>query len=436
MTVFLRVLTAVTGLLLAALAWERLVVEKTMGPVAVASLVLLGGMFVVLLVLLRLAQTGRRELVGKILLVVGSTVVSYLAVDLIAGLILIRPLSPPLVPDQYRHHKMVPNSYSSFQQRDFNYVQRVNNLGMRGPDVQIEKPANAYRILMLGDSFTMGKGVEDDQTFSVLLQGALRSRVTACGGHRSVEVLNGGSDSYAPILSYIQLTRDLAPLSPDMIVLNLDVSDLVQEAAYRSQAVFGPDGAPLGVPQVAREQSLTERIRTWTDHHLFLTRALLFYLLERADYQEITVRNVVEQANAIVTAHTLVGDTEPRDKQWRDIFDSISRIKAYADQHGATFLLSVYPWAHQLNDREWVPGRDAFIPRDAKPSDASMNSIRRLSGELGIELLDLYPAFRAYQGGKPLYFQYDMHWTTAGHEVAAKGIEEYLSTRFGAELCR
>ena len=74
------------------------------------------------------------------------------------------------------------NSYSSFEQRDFHYVQRVNNFGMRGQDIAAGKSANSYRILMLGDSFTMGKGVEDNQTFSVLLQKSLRQRVAACGG--------------------------------------------------------------------------------------------------------------------------------------------------------------------------------------------------------------------------------------------------------------
>jgi hypothetical protein len=95
----------------------------------------------------------------------------------------------------------------------------VNNLGLRSPDRPAGKPPDRYRILMLGDSFTMGKGVEDHHTFSVLLERSLNEKVPACNG-RTIEVLNAGVDSYAPILSFIQLQRDLHRLEPDVVVLN------------------------------------------------------------------------------------------------------------------------------------------------------------------------------------------------------------------------
>lgn len=429
------VLAGVAGLLLAALVYERVFVEVTLGPAAIAAMLALATAVAILLVLARLYDTRHRETINNLTLAVVSVLVSYLAIDLIAGYVLIRPLSPPLVADQYRHHRMVPNSLSSFHQKDFDYVQRVNNFGMRGPDVTAAKPAGTYRILMLGDSFTMGKGVEDQQTFSVLLGKALAARVAACGGP-TIEVLNGGVDSYAPILSYLELTRDLGALAPDMIVLNLDVSDLVQEAAYRQIAVYGADGEILGVPQAERAASLTERIREWTQRHMFITRALLYYLLERADYREFGVRQVVEQANMAVAAHTLAEDTESRDEQWRNIFDSLGRIQKYADAHGSRFLLSVYPWGHQVSDREWVPGRYAFMPEGTHPSDKSRETVLAMSAANGIELIDLFPAFRAYKGSAPLYFANDMHWTTTGHEVAAAGLEAHLASSYLYNWCQ
>lgn len=429
------VLAGLVGLLLAAFVYERVFVEVTLGPAALSAMLAFGVVLVALLLMARLYDTRHRETINNLTLAAISVIVSYLAIDLTAGYFLIRPLSPPLVADQYRHHKMVPNSLSSFHQQDFQYLQRVNNLGMRGSDVAETKPAGTYRILMLGDSFTMGKGVEDHQTFSVLLEAALRRRVAVCGGP-TIEVLNGGVDSYAPILSYLELTRDLGILDPDMIVLNLDVSDLVQEAAYRQLAVYGPNGEIVGVPQAERTVSLTGRIRDWTQRHLFITRSLLYYLLERSDYREFSVREVVEQANMAVAAHTLAEDTEPRDEQWRNIFDSLGRIKEYADAHGSRFLLSIYPWAHQVSDTEWIPGRYAFMPGGAHPSDKSRETVRAMSAANDIELIDLFPAFRAYQGPAPLFFRHDMHWTTVGHEVAALGLDAYLAQHHGTRWCR
>lgn len=426
----------VTGFLCGVLAFERLFIEQTMGPVAIASLLILAALSVTLFVMYRLYDTKYRNVINNLCLAGVATIATYVVVDLAAGALLIQRLSPPLVPDEYRHHRMVPNSFSSFRQRDFEYIQRVNNLGMRGHDITVQKPPGTYRILMLGDSFTMGKGVEDEETFSVLLERALRKKAAGCEGSRTIEVLNGGVDSYAPILSYIALTRDFAALGPDMIVLNLDLSDLVQEAAYRQVARRDDAGQIIGVPQVRSEPTLTARFRDWTNHHLFITRTILYLMTERTSDRELSIRDVVEQANFAIAAHSLEGDTEPRDQQWHDIFDSIGRIKSFADSRGIKFLLTIYPWGHQVNDTEWVPGRRAFMPEGARPSEKSRQTVHEYSERMGIELVDLFPVFRAYRGRQPLYFDFDMHWTTTGHQVAAAGLEAYLARHQLEAWCR
>ncbi|MEI2787944.1 MAG: GDSL-type esterase/lipase family protein [Steroidobacteraceae bacterium] len=427
---------AVTGLLFCVLAFERVFVERTVGPVALASLAVLAALSVTLFVMYRLYDSKYRNLINNMCLAGAVTVATYVLVDLAAGAILIQRLSPPLVPDEYRHHRMVPNSYSSFRQRDFEYIQRVNNFGMRGHDITAQKPPGTYRILMLGDSFTMGKGVEDQETFSVLVERALKDKLAACGGARTIEVLNGGVDSYAPILSYIALTRDFAALSPDMVVLNLDVSDLVQESAYRQIARRDASGEIIGVPQLHVEPSLTDRIRDWTNHHLFITRTLLYLMTARADDRTLSIRDVVEQANFAVAAHTLEGDTELRDQQWRNIFESIGRIKSFAESRNMKFVLTIYPWGHQVNDTEWMPGRRAFMPEGARPSEKSRQTVHEYSARMGIELVDLFPVFRAYRGKRPLYFDFDAHWTTTGQQVAAAGLESYLTRHQLEAWCR
>jgi len=364
-------------------------------------------------------------------LAVCSVVISYVVLDVVAGLILIRPLSPPLVPDLARHHKLVPDSFAEFNQRDFSYVQRVNAHGLRGAEIRTEKAPGIFRILMLGDSFTMGKGVEDDLTFSVLLQKALNAGGRTCG--KTIEVLNGGVDSYAPVLSNIYL-RELASLRPDMVIENLDVSDLVQEAAYRKVAERGPDGTIVAVPQRNDGDSLVDKVRSWTEKHLFLTRVALFYATRASGYREITVRDVVTRANAEIVAHTLEGDTD-RTAQWEAIFESLDLMRRYADSQNIEFLLSIYPWPHQVNDREWVPGRYTFMSEGARPSDVSNRTIHAMAQARNMPLFDATPAFKSYRGSARLYFDYDMHWTPAGQQVMAKALEEYLYANVAPRWC-
>jgi hypothetical protein len=272
----------------------------------------------------------------------------------------------------------------------------------------------------------MGKGVQDDETFSVLVEKTLNERLAQCKGV-TIEVVNGGVDSYAPVLSLIELKRDLRPLTPDMVILNLDLSDLIQETAYRSEGVTGENGEITAVPQAAEGDSTIERFRNWADRHLFLTRALLFYANESFGYRQVTVRDVVTRANHEIIAHSLAGDLNPRDKEWNSLFDSITRMRDYAAANGMQFSLSIYPWAHQISDTEWRPGRYAFMDQNARPSTTSRDRIIEFAKSTGIELIDTFDIFKVALGTTPLYFAHDMHWTPAGQRVEANGLVEHLT---------
>ena len=433
---FLLASLVVIGLLLAWMIWERLFVERTIGPAAIASLVFLALVFLLLLASYLLLGTRHRRVVGNVWLTIVSVGLTYALVDVVAGWLLIKPLSPPLVPDAHRHHRLVANSYAQFTQRDFSYTQRVNNLGMRGEDRQAAKPAGRIRIVTLGDSFTMGKGVEDAETFSVGLEKLLNERLAACSAPVAVEVLNGGVDSYAPILSYLQFTREVAALESDLVIHSLDVSDLVQEAAYRKQAQFSETGEPVAVPQLDQRQvSMTERARNWVERHLYLTRLVLYFANRAFGFKDLSVRDVVTQATFETAAHTLVGDTVNRDRQWADMFDSIGRLRDAAAGSGADYLLVSYPWGHQVNEREWVPGRDNFMPHGAVASDASAVRLATFARDSAIVFLDLLPQFRKYSGDEPLYFRYDNHLTVRGHRLMAQGIGEFVAARHLESWC-
>src|SRR5260221_1861338 len=45
-----------------------------------------------------------------------------------------------------------------------------NNMGLRGTDIPIPKPTNTTRILFLGDSFTMGWGVSQEDAYPAVIQ--------------------------------------------------------------------------------------------------------------------------------------------------------------------------------------------------------------------------------------------------------------------------
>jgi len=73
---------------------------------------------------------------------------------------------------------------------------RFNSNGCRGPDYAIPRPPDTERILMLGDSNTLGVGVYEEDTYASRLQNLLNQGAKADGSKRTYEVINCGVRGY------------------------------------------------------------------------------------------------------------------------------------------------------------------------------------------------------------------------------------------------
>ena len=298
----------------------------------------------------------------------------------------------------------------------------------------------------------MGKGVQDDETFSSILEESLKSKKLKIKG-KTVQVLNAGVNSYAPIISFLQLKKQLWKLGPDLVVLNLDMSDLIQELAYRNAANYGDDGEIIGVSGASpttwlwflgalppkededkeskiRSTAITLETRRWINRHLFITR-LLYLWIDGVfkESEEITIDNTVTLRYGNLLKHTLAADESGIKEQWEKVFDSIKEIKKYCDDRNIDFLLTIYPWAHQVNDKEWASGRKDFIPDNSSISDRSIYTILDLAEKENIKILNVFRSFRSYNDTAPLYFNHDMHWTPKGHQLMAEELEQFLIRR-------
>lgn len=420
--IFLTLLTSTV--FTALLFYERYIIQGFLDNFTLLLLTLTTSLSLAALASLFLLHTSHAESVRRVWLALTTIALTYATIDVVAGLTLMPTLSPALISDEAVHHRLLPDTHSALYSRDYSYIQRVNKIGLRGPDINARKPANTYRIALLGDSFIMGKGVTDDQTGARQLERSLRR-----DGYY-VEVLNGGVDSYAPILSLLQLRTQLISLAPDLVVLNLDMSDLLQEQAYRGRARYDADNRLVGVDGRLDQLQLThtQKARNWINEHLYLSRLLIYYTQHWVHHHRgINVANVVGMANPAILAHTLASDHENRTAQWQALFASVLAIRDECAGRDIDFALITYPWGHQVNAHEWTPGRLAFIPEGAVISDRSLERIRAFAAQNSILLFDLFPAFRTYAGDEPLYYPFDMHWTPAGHRLYARELQRLVA---------
>jgi hypothetical protein len=114
----------------------------------------------------------------------------------------------------FLRYDLAPGAHITFLDRPFT----TNRWGMRDGDTPLEKPANVYRIAVLGPSHVMGSGVGDGETFVDLLEQRLNLGGAAAGGTR-YEVLNFGVAGYSLLQQLAMLEQRALAFEPDALLL-------------------------------------------------------------------------------------------------------------------------------------------------------------------------------------------------------------------------
>ncbi len=92
---------------------------------------------------------------------------------------------------------------------------RFNALGCRGPDYLMPKPPGIRRFLVLGDSYAMGAGVYEQDTFTARIQ----NQLTKDG--KPYEVINCGADDYGVEQQRLFYNFYGSQYQPDVVLLVL-----------------------------------------------------------------------------------------------------------------------------------------------------------------------------------------------------------------------
>ncbi|MBL8728135.1 MAG: SGNH/GDSL hydrolase family protein [Planctomycetes bacterium] len=116
--------------------------------------------------------------------------------------------------------RLVPGVTSSYLGQPV----QVSAQRLRNREVVVPKPADVYRILVLGDSVPFGWGVGEDDPFPRRLEAALRDRPRRDG--RRYEVVNAGSPGWGLVEEYVWLRDQGMAFEPDLVlhcIINNDI---------------------------------------------------------------------------------------------------------------------------------------------------------------------------------------------------------------------
>ncbi|MEM7582930.1 MAG: SGNH/GDSL hydrolase family protein [Acidobacteriota bacterium] len=327
-------------------------------------------------------------------------------------------------PDPHTGFRLAPNSSGRFR----GFVARVNSHGHRDAEVTLEKPAGTYRIMVLGDSFTMGANVRREEIYTEVLERQLNQRFEI-----SFEVINTGVGGWSPF-QYAQYFEHYGqPFDPDMILVGFFVGNDTYNNSRKPQDLHTAV-AGRRVRRGSRDTPpFSTRAKIFAYDHSSLVRFFFNRRLFVIDDQRLRSRPEAGRDSGPFTEAYLKVQKRRLDRNHRrspgkalridNAIEQLGRIKDFAASAAIPLTIVLIPDENQINAAlfaELVPGADARASYDlSMPQKVLLPEMERA----GLDLLDLLPDFLGHP--RRLYMN-DTHWTPAGHRLAAERILETL----------
>lgn len=362
------------------------------------------------------------------------------------------------VPHPYLGWFHLPNqgglTYSEYG--EFQAPVHINARGLRDREIGYDNPADAYRILVLGDSFAEALQVPLEETFAKKLEALTTS------DSRPVEVINAGVGGWGTDQEATFYMVEGFRYQPDVVILSFfthnDALNNYQplETARVHGAVRKPffhlNDGQLVVPDFPFEAPPEEdrasppllAAGNWMNDHSALCRLVRPYLREipfvlRALGPSGLLGGMaafMADDPALLPSYFVYrADSLPDwEEAWQLTAVLIQRLDAEVQERGGHLVVVIIGAPEQVYPDRW----SAILARHPKMNDydwdleAPNRRLTAILDETNIPYLDLLPVFRTVTGqpdAPPLHFRHDGHWTIAGHQLAAEAIASFLKAQ-------
>lgn len=316
-----------------------------------------------------------------------------------------------------RAYRLAPNFRGKLTTPEFSTDLAINSLGFRDDQEYRSKAPGTFRILVLGDSFVAGVGVEARETFAKLVADALNADASGV----RFEAINAGIPSYSTREEVLYLQDEGFQLQPDVVLLALFVGNDILDNARTSwpRVVDGElvDGAPhSGILPLA--------IRGVLSRHAHLYHFLWPYqrwLLGRSAED----RRAEERLFAIYDRP----DASRIAPAWQATELWLERLARITQSRRVPLGVIIIPGLLQLEPAAWKTAAirlntGAAEYRAQRPNEHLAEALHRL----GVPALDLLTVLRSSAPARDLYFRRDGHWTALGHRIVAGAVVAFLKT--------
>lgn len=358
-----------------------------------------------------------RDRLGKLLLVIGSVIVTWLVADLVLLLVFgpVRTVEDFYEPDRQCGYRMKPDLEFVFASPYHGYAAtiRTNELGWRDDPIWVPKPPGTYRVLLLGDSMTAGLEVDKDETFEAVCERRLATQ-------RPTEVLNSGVRGYNLDNIIGSFQSDGLRVEPDLVVYVFTDNDLTGKETFEPETTDASRGFSL--------RGLVGRVATYS--HITYRLELLRQRIQLRRARDHEPPGDVRHLPGGIVSFFSVSDWEA----YAPFLQTARRIEYLARacaEHGIPFVLAGAPQREAID-----PEAQRFLSevlQEPLDFDGMSRYLDWVAGRLGVERFDPTPTFRQRLAtDKDYWFHKDGHLNARGHHLMGELLAAKIETLWSA----
>ncbi len=365
-----------------------------------------------------------------------------LSLEVFSQIVGIRPIHPNCrSTDKTYYYKLKANSTCQSKTTQWNVTYNINSQNIREYEYPLSKAKDTYRILILGDSFVEGYGLQKAKTFPKLLESYLREGIS-----KKTDVIAAGVSAWGTISEYFYLLNQGLSFEPNLVILAFHVNDFSDN--FQAFNNLTPEGKsllnlppPLNQEFISQNDSLFSLppnnqqpdTSTLTNIKIFIDNNSAIYNTTQL-YLKNLFHKQVDFVPGDPTSDPFAITRVPRAANYESLLtqtqDVIKKMHTTLNSKKIDFIIVLIPSGHTINESEWNKGRVVwgFEKNKVYPNPVYEQMI--VWGEKQvIKTLNPTNDIKTASLSQKLYYSYDGHFNQQGNKVVAQILFKLLSPK-------
>jgi len=323
------------------------------------------------------------------------------------GYVPLNHLEDPLyVPDPVRGYTLKPGAHSDYVTPDLDVDIDISADGLRDAPLADARRAH-YRVLAVGDSFTMGLAVRQEDTWAEQLERLMNAAEPA----RASAVVNGGVPGYSPTQIRERLEELLPKVEPNVVVFGFVTETFVR--MVRPLQLFG---GTLVRSDAVPNMRATKTGILYSPFATSWIREIDFFLNRHWQFMAHVVSRIYRATHpAVADDWQRIGlDPGVVREHMQSSLEELARASDLSRRAGAEFVVLLI----NLQDRGKSFGPRQFVYNRV---------VADYCAEQSLVCVDVLPELDQVAAGRSVFrTPSDQHWTPAAHAIAAQALLRVL----------